>query len=241
MNSVVAVDKVIKIYGSNETRVMALNNVSLTFLPGQFVAIMGPSGSGKSTLLHCAAALDRASSGEITIAGNNITNLSDLQLTKLRRYNIGFVFQAYNLVPTLTAKENILLPLTIARSTINSTWFEQLIEVLDLKNRLNHLPSQLSGGQQQRVAVARALITKPQIIFADEPTGNLDSKSSKQLLEFFQYVVSEYGQAIAMVTHDPKVASYAQKVIFLKDGQIFDELSQPTSDKILKVFDRLGQ
>lgn len=229
-----------KIYGSGQTEVKALDTVSVEFEKGVFTAIMGPSGSGKSTLLHCAAGLDKLTTGQAKIGSSDIGKLNDKQLTLLRRQKIGFIFQSFNLIPTLTAKENILLPLSIAGKKHNEKWLKDLVETLGLTNRLKHLPSELSGGQQQRVAVARALASKPDIIFADEPSGNLDSKSSANLLSFLRKAVDDYGQAIVMVTHDPNAAAHADKVILLKDGKIVDEIKKPTVDNILDKLKKLS-
>ena len=234
---------VIKIYGSGETRVKALDNVNLDFRKGSFTAIMGPSGSGKSTLLYCLAALDSPSAGQIFIDGADISRLGDRQLTKLRQSHFGFVFQAYNLIPTLTAAENIMLPLRIARRSIRSpdlkAYYKQLVETLGIADRLKHLPGELSGGQQQRVAVARALITRPRLVIADEPSGNLDTKASGELLEFFRFVAKNYQQTIVMVTHDVQAAAFADRVVFLKDGTIVDALEEPTVTTILAKLETL--
>ena len=229
-----------KIYGKGDTEVRALNGVSITFDKGVFTAIMGPSGSGKSTLLHCAAGLDKLSEGTAEIAGHNLGTLKDKALTMLRRKRVGFIFQSFNLVPTLTAKENILLPLSIAGRKPDQKWFNDLVELLGIADRLNHTPSELSGGQVQRVAVARALVSRPDIIFADEPSGNLDSKSANGLLTFLRKAANEYGQAIVMVTHDPNAAAYADRVVMLRDGKIVDEIKKPTVDTILERFKKLG-
>ncbi len=229
-----------KFYGKGDTEVRALNGVSIDFEEGVFTAIMGPSGSGKSTLLHCAAGLDKLSSGVAEIGGTDVGKIKDKELTTLRRKRVGFIFQSFNLVPTLTAKENILLPLSIAGKKHDKKWFNDLVTTLGLKDRLNHLPTEMSGGQQQRVAAARALVSRPDIIFADEPSGNLDSKSSAELLGFLRKAASEYGQAIVMVTHDPNAAAYADRVVLLKDGVIVDEIVKPTVDKILEHFKKLG-
>ena len=232
-----ALRNVFKIYGGDDTKVTALDNINLDFRQGSFTAIMGPSGSGKSTLLYCLAALDLPSAGQIYIDGVDISNLRDGQLTKLRQSHFGFIFQAYNLIPTLTAAENILLPLQIAhrdtRSKALRAYYRQLVETLNIDDRLKHLPGELSGGQQQRVAVARALITQPRIIIADEPSGNLDTKSSKELLEFFRYAVKTYQQTIVMVTHDIQAAAFAERIVFLKDGAVVDTLEEPTVATIL--------
>jgi putative ABC transport system ATP-binding protein len=222
-----------KEYGAGATRVLALDSVDLDVPPAQFTAIMGPSGSGKSTLLYGMAGLERVSSGHVLIGEVDLTALDERHLTQLRRDRIGFVFQAYNLVPTLSAAENITLPLAIAHRHPDRAWLQTVIDTVGLADRLEHRPSQLSGGQQQRVAAARALITKPEIIFADEPSGNLDSRTGAQLLGFMQRSVRDYGQTIVMVTHDPMIATYADRVVFLKDGRIVDELRSPTVDRVL--------
>jgi putative ABC transport system ATP-binding protein len=228
-----------KVYGSGEARVVALRGVSVGFARGAFTAIMGPSGSGKSTLMHCLAGLDSVSRGEIFIGGTRVTGLGDAGLTKLRRDKVGFVFQQFNLLPTLTAKENILLPLSIAGRKPDQAWFQTVIETVGLSDRLGHRPSQLSGGQQQRVACARALVTRPEVVFADEPTGNLDSRSGAEVLGFLRRSVHESGQTIVMVTHDPVAASYADRVVFLGDGQTVDELLDPTAETVLDTMKRL--
>ncbi len=229
-----------KVYGKGDTEVRALNGVSVDFEEGVFTAIMGPSGSGKSTLLHCAAGLDKLSDGIAEIGNTDVGKIKDKELTMLRRKKVGFIFQSFNLVPTLTAKENILLPLSIAGKKYDKKWFNDLVKTLGLEDRLNHLPTEMSGGQQQRVAAARALVSRPDIIFADEPSGNLDSKSSAELLGFLRKAASEYGQAIVMVTHDPNAAAYADRVVLLKDGKVVDEILKPTVDKILEHFKKLG-
>ncbi len=224
-----------KIYGENETEVVALNKIDIEFIKGQFTAIMGPSGSGKSTLLHCLAGLDSPTSGSIYINNTDLSQLNDKQLTKLRRDSFGFVFQAFNLIPTLTAAENISLPSSIAGKRPEEDWLGKIIETLDLGDRLNHRPNELSGGQQQRVAVGRALASKPEVIFADEPTGNLDSISSEELLTFLKMIVRELNQTIIMVTHNPVAASYADRVIFLRDGSIFNDLNEPSKEQIIET------
>ena len=232
-----------KVYGSGDTQVAALDGVTVEFRPGQFTAIMGPSGSGKSTLMHCLAALDDATSGEVYIGEADLTKLGDKELTKIRRDRIGFVFQAFNLVPTLTAIENITLPMDIAGRKPNQEWLDTVISTIGLADRLDHKPSQLSGGQQQRVACARALASRPDIVFADEPTGNLDSVSGAEVLGFLQRSVKEFGQTVVMVTHDPNAAGYADRVLFLADGHIVDEMTEPTSERVLdrmKSFDGQG-
>ncbi len=229
-----------KVYGDGETQVTALKKVSVNFEKGKFTAIMGPSGSGKSTLIQCAAGLDKLTSGQALIDGVDLGELNDKNLTLLRREKVGFVFQAYNLIPFLTAAENIQLPLSIAGDKPDQAWYEQIVKVLGLGSRQDHTPNELSGGQQQRVAVARALASKPKIIFADEPSGNLDSKSGAELLGFMRSSVDEYGQTIVMVTHDPTAAAYADRIIFLDDGKIVDEMLKPTANKILDKLKSLG-
>ncbi|MGW3952565.1 ABC transporter ATP-binding protein [Streptomyces sp. NPDC004752] len=233
-----------KIYGQDETQVVALDRVSVDFRQAEFTAIMGPSGSGKSTLMHCVAGLDTFSSGSARIGDTELGSLKDKQLTKLRRDKIGFIFQAFNLLPTLTALENITLPMDIAGRKPDKQWLDTVIEMVGLSGRLSHRPSQLSGGQQQRVAVARALAAKPEIIFGDEPTGNLDSRSGAEVLGFLRNSVRELGQTVVMVTHDPVAAAYADRVVFLADGRIVDELYGPTADSVLdrmKRFDAKGR
>ena len=222
-----------KIYGEKETSVTALDNITIDFKENQFTAIMGPSGSGKSTLLHCLAGLDRPSSGEIFLRDQDISTLNDKQLTKIRRDSFGFAFQAFNLIPTLTAEENITLPASIAGRKPDMDWVKTVVETVDIGDRLTHRPNELSGGQQQRVAAARAMATKPEVIFADEPSGNLDSKSSKELLAFMKSVVDELNQTIIMVTHDPFAASFAQRVVMLKDGKVASDLNGPTQEEIV--------
>ncbi|MFI8351512.1 ABC transporter ATP-binding protein [Streptomyces sp. NPDC085596] len=233
-----------KIYGQGETRVVALDRVSVEFRQAEFTAIMGPSGSGKSTLMHCVAGLDSFSSGSVRIGETELGSLKDKQLTRLRRDKIGFIFQAFNLLPTLTALENITLPMDIAGRKPDKEWLDRVIEMVGLSGRLTHRPSQLSGGQQQRVAVARALASKPDIIFGDEPTGNLDSRSGAEVLGFLRNSVRELGQTVVMVTHDPVAAAYADRVVFLADGRIVDEIQDPTADSVLdlmKRFDAKGR
>jgi putative ABC transport system ATP-binding protein len=222
-----------KVYGEGDAAVQALKGITLEFDEGGFSAIMGPSGSGKSTLLHCLAGLDTPTAGHVFIGDVDITTLSERQLTQLRRDKIGFVFQAYNLIPTLTAKENITLPLDIAGRDVDQAWFDEVIETTGLGDRLSHKPTELSGGQQQRVAGARALVSRPEIVFADEPTGNLDSRSSEELLGFLRGAVSDHGQTIVMVTHDARAAGYADRVVFLGDGLVVDEMLEPTAERIL--------
>ncbi|ORK00661.1 peptide ABC transporter ATP-binding protein [Prescottella equi] len=222
-----------KVYGSGDTQVHALAGVSAEFPRGEFTAIMGPSGSGKSTLMHCLAGLDAASSGAVLIGATDLTTLSDKQMTQLRRDRIGFVFQAFNLVPTLTALENITLPLDIAGRKADQQWLDTVVDRLGLRDRLDHRPGELSGGQQQRVACARALAGQPEIIFGDEPTGNLDSRSSGEVLSILRAAVDEFHQTVVIVTHDPRAASFADRVVFLADGQIVDELREPTAESVL--------
>ncbi|MER6217180.1 ABC transporter ATP-binding protein [Streptomyces sp. NPDC001674] len=233
-----------KVYGQGETQVVALDNVSVDFGRGQFTAIMGPSGSGKSTLMHCVAGLDTFSSGSVRIGDTELGSLKDKQLTQLRRDKIGFIFQAFNLLPTLTALENITLPMDIAGRKPDQRWLDTVVNMVGLSGRLSHRPTQLSGGQQQRVAVARALAARPEIIFGDEPTGNLDSRSGAEVLGFLRNSVREHGQTVVMVTHDAVAASYADRVIFLADGRIVDEMYAPTADGVLdrmKAFDAKGR
>jgi putative ABC transport system ATP-binding protein len=222
-----------KVYGTGDAAVEALRGISLDLAAGEWTAIMGPSGSGKSTLLHVLAGLDTPTEGRVYIGDVDLTTLNDKQLTSLRRDRIGFVFQAYNLIPTLTAEENITLPMDIAGRDVDRGWFNEVVDTVGLRDRLGHRPTELSGGQQQRVAGARALVSKPEIIFADEPTGNLDSKSGAELLDFLGAAVQEHGQTIVMVTHDAHAAAHAQRVVFLADGNIVQEMRSPTADAIL--------
>mgnify|MGYP001807749940 FL=1 len=233
MNVIISANNLTKIYGEKETSVTALDNININFNEMQFTAIMGPSGSGKSTLLHCLAGLDRPSSGQIYLKDSDISKLNDKQLTKIRRDSFGFVFQAFNLIPTLTAEENITLPASIAGKKPDMDWVKKVVDTVDISDRLTHRPNELSGGQQQRVAAARAMATKPEVIFADEPSGNLDSKSSKELLVFMKSVVEELNQTIIMVTHDPYAASFANRVVMLKDGKIASDLEEPTQEEII--------
>ncbi|GAA2989575.1 ABC transporter ATP-binding protein [Streptosporangium longisporum] len=228
-----------KVYGRGDTAVHALRGVDVTFSTGAFTAIMGPSGSGKSTLMHCLAGLDTVSGGQVCVGDVELTGLDDKKLTLLRRERIGFIFQAFNLLPTLTAEQNIRLPLDIAGRLADPVLFDQVVETVGLRDRLGHRPSELSGGQQQRVAVARALISAPQVIFADEPTGNLDSRSGAEVLSFLRTSVRELDQTIVMVTHDPVAASYADRVIFLRDGLLVDELAGPTPQSVLDTLMKL--
>ena len=224
-----------KVYGSKDNEVMALDHVNVEFKRGEMTAIMGPSGSGKSTLMHCMAGLDTPSSGKVIVEGLEVSSMNQKQLTDLRREQIGFIFQSFNLVPTLSAEENILLPLQIAKRPIDREWFNQVVKVVGLEKRLTHRPSQLSGGQQQRVACARAIMARPSVIFAD-PTGNLDSRSSREVLGFLRDSVRDYGQSIVMVTHDPRAASFADRVLVLADGNITRDMQHPTYNEILEVF-----
>lgn len=233
MKVIIKAKNLSKIYGEKETSVKALNNVDVEFKENQFTAIMGPSGSGKSTLLHCLAGLDRATSGKILLKGQDLSTLNDKQLTKIRRDSFGFIFQAFNLIPTLTAEENITLPASIAGRKPDMEWVENVVKTVGIDDRLTHRPNELSGGQQQRVAAARAMATKPEVIFADEPSGNLDSKSSRELLTFMKSFVEELDQTIIMVTHDPFAASFAGRVIMLKDGEIASDLDSPTQEEIV--------
>jgi putative ABC transport system ATP-binding protein len=228
-----------KVYGSGEAEVAALRGVSVDLERGRYTAIMGPSGSGKSTLMHCLAGLDSVTRGEVYVGDTLITGLGDRGLTDLRRDKVGFIFQQFNLLPTLTAEENILLPLSIAGRKPDRQWYDTVIDTVGLRDRLRHRPTQLSGGQQQRVACARALVSRPDVVFADEPTGNLDSRSGAEVLGFLRNSVRQFGQTIVMVTHDANAASYADRVIFLADGQIVDELHEPTAEAVLDRLKRL--
>ena len=227
-----------KVYGSGDTAVVALDEVSVELPTGRFTAIMGPSGSGKSTLMHCVAGLDDLTEGQVFVGDVELGTLSDKERTLLRRTQIGFVFQAFNLVPTLTARENVVLPLTLAGTKPNRAWLDEVIATVRLGDRLGHRPAELSGGQQQRVAVARALASRPRIVFADEPTGNLDSRSGAEILGFLRRAVDDMGQTVVMVTHDPVAASYADRALFLADGQIVGHLDDPTP---VDVLDRIKQ
>jgi len=222
-----------KIYGEGDAAVRALDDVSVDFERARYTAIMGPSGSGKSTLLHCMAGLDTPTSGQVYIGDVDLTMLSEKALTLLRRRKVGFVFQAYNLVPTLTAAENITLPLDIAGEEPEKAWFDLVVDTVGVRDRLSHRPAELSGGQQQRVASARALVSRPEIVFADEPTGNLDSKSGQEILTFLRSAVKDHGQTIVMVTHDASAASFADRIVFLGDGRVVDEMVEPTTERIL--------
>jgi putative ABC transport system ATP-binding protein len=234
-----AVDAV-KRYGSGDTAVVALDNVSIDIPAGQFTAVMGPSGSGKSTLMHCLAGLDNLTSGTVMVGDVDLSKLNDRKLTQLRREQLGFIFQSFNLIPTLTAKENIVLPLTLAGRKPDKAWVDQVIDTVGLRNRLKHRPSELSGGQQQRVAVARALASRPAVIFADEPTGNLDSRTGAEILDFMSRAVADLGQTIVMVTHDPTAAAYADWVVFLADGRIVDSLHAPTAAAVIDRMKNFG-
>jgi putative ABC transport system ATP-binding protein len=238
--AVARTDHATKVYGSGETAVRAIDDVTVEFAAGRFTAIMGPSGSGKSTLMHCAAGLDSLTSGEVFVGDVALGSLSDKELTLLRRDRIGFVFQSYNLIPTLTALENITLPSALAGRKPNREWLDGVIETVGLRDRLSHRPSELSGGQQQRVAVARALATRPQIVFADEPTGNLDSRAGAEILEFMSQAVRDLAQTIVMVTHDPAAAAYADRVVFLGDGKVVGELADPTAESVINRMQQLG-
>ncbi|GAB4055708.1 ABC transporter ATP-binding protein [Catellatospora paridis] len=241
----VAVTGLTKVYGGGDTAVTALDDVSVTFDAGRFTAIMGPSGSGKSTLMHCAAGLDTVTAGTVCLfdaagAATDLTGLDDTSLTRLRRTRIGFVFQQFNLLPTLTARQNMLLPLDLAGRRADPAWEATVVEVLGLADRLGHTPSQLSGGQQQRVACARAMLPRPDVIFADEPTGNLDSRAGQQVLGFLRHSVRELGQTVVMVTHDPNAAAFADRVVLLADGRLAGDLADPTADSVLDALKNLG-
>jgi len=229
-----------KVYGEGDAMVRALDGMTVAFEKGRFSAIMGPSGSGKSTLLHCIAGLDTLTSGSAYIGDVRLGDLNDRQLTLLRREKVGFVFQAFNLIPTLDAAENITLPIDIAGEDLDRAWFDTVVETMSLRDRLRHRPAELSGGQVQRVAAARALVSRPEIIFADEPSGNLDSRSADELMRFLRRAVDEFGQTIVMVTHDPKVAAFSDRVVFLADGRCIDEMETPTAETILDRMKALG-
>ena len=229
-----------KTYGAGQAQVRALDDVSLDIAAGEFTSIMGPSGSGKSTLMHCCAALDTATSGQVFVGDQELGRLRDKALTRLRRDEVGFVFQSFNLVPTLTARENIVLPLAIARRRPDPAWFDTVVSTVGLGDRLGHKPNELSGGQQQRVAIARALVSRPRIVFADEPTGNLDSRSGAEVLELLRRSVDEHGQTIVMVTHDPGAAAYTDRVVFLADGRVVEERREPTREAVLEVMATMG-
>ncbi|GIL36632.1 ABC transporter ATP-binding protein [Phycicoccus jejuensis] len=235
------VENLSKVYGSGDTRVVALDDVTLDLHAGEFTAIMGRSGSGKSTLMHCAAGLDAATSGHVYLGDVDLTTLKERRLTELRRDRIGFVFQAFNLVPTLTAEENIVLPLAIAGRKPDQAWFDEVVDTVGLRTRLGHRPGELSGGQQQRVACARALVGRPDVVFADEPTGNLDSASGAEVLGFLRRSVDTHGQTVVMVTHDPGAASWTDRVVFLADGHVVGELREPTPEAVLDRMARLAE
>jgi putative ABC transport system ATP-binding protein len=230
-----------KTYGSGQAEVRALDGVTLDLYTGEFTAIMGPSGSGKSTLMHCCAALDDATSGTVVLGDTDLSELNDKALTRLRRDRVGFVFQSFNLVPTLTAEENILLPLSIAGRKPDKQWYDLVIDTVGLADRLDHRPNELSGGQQQRVAVARALASRPEVVFADEPTGNLDSRSGAEVLQLLRRSVSDFGQTVIMVTHDPVAAGYTDRVVFLADGKVVDEMRDPTAERVLERMAQFAQ
>ncbi|HKS98670.1 MAG TPA: ABC transporter ATP-binding protein [Rugosimonospora sp.] len=240
IRAAVAVTDLVKVYGGGETAVRALDGVSVDFAAGRFTAIMGPSGSGKSTLMHCAAGLDTPSGGSVRLGGTELTRLSDKALTRLRREKIGFIFQSFNLLPTLTAAQNIMLPLELAGRRPERQWYDQVVGALGLADRLHHTPAQLSGGQQQRVACARAVLARPEVIFADEPTGNLDSRSGAELLGFLRRCVRELGQTVVMVTHDPVAAGYADQVVLLADGRVVGHIDAPSPAAVLDALQRLG-
>jgi putative ABC transport system ATP-binding protein len=223
----------VRTYGAAGTEVRALDDVTVSFESGAFTAIMGPSGSGKSTLMHCLAGLDDLTSGTVYVGDEDVTAMNERARTRLRRERIGFIFQAYNLIPTLTAIENIVLPKRLAKSDVDPQWLDTVVAQVHLQDRLDHTPNELSGGQQQRVAVARALLSRPELVFADEPTGNLDSKAGAEILEFLRRAVDEFGQTIVMVSHDPIAASYADRIVFLADGRVVDEMRHPTAEAIL--------
>jgi putative ABC transport system ATP-binding protein len=230
-----------KVYGKDQTEVRALDGVTVAFERARFTAIMGPSGSGKSTLLHCIAGLDSLTSGAAYIGDADLSTLDDKHLTILRRDRVGFVFQSFNLIPTLTAIENIKLPMLLAGRSADRAWLDRVIDTVGLRDRLEHRPNELSGGQQQRVAVARALASRPEIIFADEPTGNLDSRAGAEILSFMRRAVDDLGQTIVMVTHDPVAASYSDRIVFLADGKIVDEMHEPTAERVLERMKRFGE
>jgi putative ABC transport system ATP-binding protein len=240
MHIAALVEDAVKIYGHRDTEVRALDEVTVSFAGGRFTAVMGPSGSGKSTLLHCLAGLDTLTSGRVQVGGVELSELGEQQRTALRRDRIGFVFQSFNLIPTLTAAENIALPLSLAGRTVDRGWFDEIVELVGLGDRLGHRPAELSGGQRQRVAVARALITRPGLVIADEPTGNLDSCSAAEILTFLRRLSDEYDQTVVMVTHDPLAASFASRVEFLVDGRHDRSLDEPTPDKVLAAIQHLG-
>ena len=229
-----------KVYGKGDAEVRAIDGIDVDFAAGKFTAIMGPSGSGKSTLMHCMAGLDTLTSGHAYLGDVDLTPLGERQLTKIRRDRVGFIFQAFNLVPTLTARENITLPFDIAGRDVDEEWLRSVVDAVGMGDRLSHRPTELSGGQQQRVAAARALVARPTIVFADEPTGALDSRSGADLLGFMRRAADDYGQTIVMVTHDPSAASHSDRVVFLADGRIVDEMLEPTADRVLDRMKTLG-
>lgn len=228
-----------KEYASGPRRVRALDDVSIGFARGRMTAVMGPSGSGKSTLMHCMAGLDTPTSGKVVVDGTTVTRMSPSRLTRLRRDRLGFIFQSFNLIPTLTAAENITLPMDVARRRVNRRWFDQVVDAVGLRGRLDHRPAELSGGQQQRVACARALLGRPAVIFADEPTGNLDAKAATDVLSFLRRSTDEFGQSIVMVTHDPRAASFAHRAVFLAGGKLIGEIANPTQEDVHRAFDAL--
>jgi putative ABC transport system ATP-binding protein len=230
----------VKTYGMGEVSVRALDHVDVDIVRGAFTVVMGPSGSGKSTLVHCLAGLDTLTAGEIELGGQRLSGLSDKQLTILRRDHVGFVFQSFNLIPTLNALENITLPADLANRHVDAPWLDTVIDTVGLRDRLHHRPGELSGGQQQRVAVARSLAGRPELIFADEPTGNLDSRSAAEVLGFLRHAVDDFGQTVVMVTHDPGAASYGDRIVFLADGRVADEMLDPTTERVLDRMKRFG-
>lgn len=238
--SAARVENATKIYGEGDTRVVALDGIAVSFERGRFTAIMGASGSGKSTLLHCLAGLDDLTSGSVFIGDKSLGDLSERDLTLIRRERVGFIFQSFNLIPTLDAGENITLPVAIAGGTPDAAWYDTVVTTMGLGDRLSHRPSELSGGQQQRVAAARALVSRPEIVFADEPSGNLDSKSGDELLGLLRRAADEFGQTIVMVTHDPRAAAWADRVVFLADGQVVGELHDPNAEQILEFLKGMG-
>jgi putative ABC transport system ATP-binding protein len=240
LRTAVQARELVKVYGRGDTAVRALDGVNVSFQAGRFTAIMGPSGSGKSTLMHCLAGLDSVDNGQVYIGQTDITTLSDRDLTRLRRDRVGFVFQSFNLLPTLTAEQNILLGLELAGKKPDRAWYDTIVDTIGLRQRLGHKPSELSGGQQQRVACARALVARPEVVFADEPTGNLDSRSGAEVLDFLRMSVRKLGQTVIMVTHDPVAASYADRVVLLADGRLAGEINQPTADSVLSALKHLG-
>jgi putative ABC transport system ATP-binding protein len=240
LRTAVQARELVKVYGRGDTAVRALDGVSVAFEAGRFTAIMGPSGSGKSTLMHCLAGLDSVDHGQVYVGQTDITKLSDRDLTRLRRDRVGFVFQSFNLLPTLTAEQNILLGLELAGRKPDKAWYDTIVDTVGLRQRLTHKPSELSGGQQQRVACARALVARPDVVFADEPTGNLDSRSGAEVLDFLRMSVRKLGQTVIMVTHDPVAASYADRVVLLADGRLAGEINQPTADSVLSALKHLG-